>query len=167
MTMALLLLAAEGGHDNLMLWRVVNFLILAGVLGWLIRKHAGPFFAERSQSIVRDIADSRRKLAESEARAKTIDERLARLGLDIDELKTKARAEMALEHERIERETDARVKKVFLLADQEVVAATKAARTELKAYTAQLAVELAEKKITSRMTPDLQRSLLGAFVRHL
>jgi F-type H+-transporting ATPase subunit b len=167
MTMALLLLAAEGGHDNLMLWRVVNFLILAGVLGWLIRKHAGPFFAERSQSIVQDIADSRRKLAESEARAKTIDERLARLGLDIDELKTKARAEMALEHERIERETDARMKKVFLLADQEVVAATKAARTELKAYTAQLAVELAEKKITSRMTPDLQRSLLGAFVRHL
>lgn len=167
MTMALLLLAAEGGHDNLMLWRIVNFLILAGLLGWLIRKNAGPFFAERSESIVRDIADSRRKLAESEVRAKTIDERLARLGLDIDELKAKARDEMALEHQRIERETDARVQKVFLLADQETVAATKAARTELKAYTAQLAVELAEKKITGRMTPDLQRSLLGAFVRHL
>jgi F-type H+-transporting ATPase subunit b len=167
MTMALLLLAAEGGHDNFMLWRVVNFLILAGLLGWLIRKHAGPFFAERSQSIVQDIADSRRKLAESEARANVIEERLARLGLDVEELKTKARAEMALEHERIESETDARVKKVFLLAEQEMVAATKAARTELKAYTAQLAVDLAEKKIISHMTPDLQRSLLGAFVRHL
>jgi F-type H+-transporting ATPase subunit b len=167
MTMALLLLAAEGGHDNLMLWRVANFLILAGLLGWLIRKHAGPFFADRSQSIVQDIADSRRKLDESEARANAIEERLARLGLDIEELRTKARTEMALEHERIEHETDARVKKVFLLADQETVAATKAARTELKAYTAQLAVELAEKKITSQMTPGLQRSLLGAFVRHL
>lgn len=167
MTMALLLLAAEGGHDNLMLWRIVNFLILAGLLGWLIRKHAGPFFAERSESIVEDIADSRRKLAESEARAKAIDERLARLGLDIDDLKAKARTEMALEHDRIERETGARLKKVFLLAEQEMVAASKAARTELKAYTAQLAVELAEKKITSQMTPDLQRSLLGAFVRHL
>ncbi len=167
MTMALLLLAAEGGNDNLMLWRIVNFLILASLLGWLIRKHAGPFFAERSESIVKDIAGARRKLAESEARAKAIDERLARLGLDIDGLKAKARAEMALEHDRIERETGARLKKVFLLADQEMVAATKAARTELKAYTAQLAVELAEKKITSQMTPDLQRSLLGAFVRHL
>ncbi len=167
MTMALLLLAAEGGHDHLMLWRIVNFLILAGLLGWLIRKQAGPFFAERSESIVKDIADSRRKLAESEARAEAIDERLARLGLDIEDLKAKSRTEMALEHERIEGETGARVKKVFLLADQEVVAATKAARTELQAYTAQLAVELAEKKITARMTPDLQRSLLGAFVRHL
>ena len=80
MTMALILLAAEGGHDNLMLWRIVNFLILAGLLGWLIRKNAGPFFAERSESIIKDLADSRQKLAESKARAQAIDERLARLG---------------------------------------------------------------------------------------
>lgn len=153
--------------DHLMLWRIVNFLILGGVLGWLIRKNAGPFFVERSESIVQDIAASRQKLAASEARAKAIDDRLARLGQDIDELKAKAQAEMAVEHDRIERETAAKVNKVFTLAEQEIAATTKAARVELKAYTAQLAVELAGKKIASRMTPDLQRTLLNAFVRHL
>ena len=152
---------------NLMLWRVVNFLILGGLLGWLIRKHAGPFFTARSRSIVKDIADSRQKLADSEVRAQAIQDRLARLGQDIDELKAKAQAEMAAEHDRVERETEARVAKVFVLAEQEIAAAAKAARTELKAYTAQLAVELAARKIAAQITPDTQRALLGTFARHL
>jgi F-type H+-transporting ATPase subunit b len=164
---ALLLLAAEGGHENLLLWRIVNFLILAGLLGWMIRKSAGPFFAARSESIVKDIAGSQAKVEESATRAKAIEERLANLGREIEELRTKARAEMAAEHARIERATEAAVQKVFALAAQETAAAAKAARAELKAHTAQLAVGLAEKKIATRLTPEIQRSLVGAFVRRL
>jgi F-type H+-transporting ATPase subunit b len=164
---ALLLLAAEGGHDNLMLWRIVNFVILAGLLGWLIRKNAGPFFAARGEAIAKSLAESRRLSAESEARAKAIEERMSRLGQEIEELKAKAKAEMAAEHARLERETAAAVQKVFAFAEQEIAATAKAARAELRAYTAQLAVELAEKKIAARMTPESHRNAMAAFVRNL
>ena len=164
---ALILLAAEGGPDHLMLWRIVNFLILGGLLGWLIRKNAGPFFAERSAGIVKDLADSRQKLADSEARARAIDDRLTRLGQEIEDLKAKARAEMAAEYARLERDTEAKVRKVFTQTEHEITAATKAAGAQLRAYTAHLAVGLAEQKITSRMTSEIQKSLLGAFARHL
>jgi F-type H+-transporting ATPase subunit b len=162
-----LLLAAEGGHDNIMLWRIVNFLILAGLLGWMIRKSAGSFFVARTESIVKNIAESRKRLEESAARAKAIDERLANLGREIDALQAKAKAEMAAEHARIEQATEAAVRKVFALTEQEIAAFAKAARADLKVHTAQLAADLAEKKIAARMTPDLQRSLVGAFVRRL
>jgi len=163
----LLLLAAEGGHDNVMLWRIINFVLLAGLLGWLIRKNAGPFFASRSESIIKDILESRKKVEESEARSKAIDQRLAGLGREIEELKAKAKAEITAEHARLERETEAAVKKVFAFAEQDMAAAVKTARAELRAHTARLAVELAEKKIASRMTPEVQRSILAAFARQL
>jgi len=164
---ALLLLAAEGGHDNLMLWRIVNFLILAGLLGFLARKHGGPFFAARSQTITREIEESRRQAQESEARLKSVENRLAGLDREVDRLRAAARQEAATEQARIERDTERAVNKVFALSEQEIAAAGKTARAELKAYTAQLAVALAEKKIAARMTPETQRALVGAFVERL
>lgn len=169
--MALFLLAAEGAGGehggNLMLWRVVNFVLLAGLLGWLIKKNAGPFFAARSESILKDLAEARKLSAESEARAKAIEARLARLGEEMDELKARAAAEMASERARLEQETEASLKKVVALAEQEIAAAGKSARQELKAHAAHLAVELAAWKVAGRITPEAQRSLLSAFARKL
>lgn len=167
--LAVLLLAAEGGggHDNLMLWRIVNFLILGGLIGYLIRKNAGPFFAGRSESIARELAESRKLIEESEARARAIDGRLSRLGQEIEQLRAGARTEIAAEHARLEQETAHAVRKVSALAELEITSAGKAARQELKAYTAGLAVELAAQKIRDRITPDTQRALVGSFVRNL
>jgi len=164
---AMLLLAAEGGHDNVMLFRVVNFLLLAAGLGYLIKKNAGPFFAARSESITREIADARRQAAESEARARAVEERLSRLDQEIQTLRTTARREMAAEHARLEHQSEQAVRKVFAQAEQEMAALAKAARQELKAYAAELAVELAGKRLAGRITPETQRALTGSFVRNL
>jgi F0F1-type ATP synthase membrane subunit b/b' len=133
----------------------------------MIRKTAGPFFAERGAAILREIAQARTQVEQSEARAQAVEARLALLSREIDDWKAKAKAELAAEHARIERETEQAVRKIFALCEQEITAATKAARAELIAYTAHLAVELAERKIAARMTPDVQRSLLASFLRHL
>ena len=50
-------------------------------------------------------------------------------------------------------------------AEQEIAAATNSARRELKAYAAELAVELAEKKI--RVGQEADRELVRAFTSRL
>ena len=162
------LAAEEGGeHNNLMLYRVINFAILAVALGYLIKKNAGPFFAARNKAIAWEITEARRLAQESEARARAIDERLNRLDGEIESLRSAATVEMSAEHQRLEQQTEQAVRKVFSLAEQEMGAMAKAARLELRSFAASLAVGLAEKKIASRITPDTERRLVGEFMRNL
>ncbi len=113
------------------------------------------------------MAESKRLLLESTERARAIEQRLAGLDREIQGLRVQATAEMTAEHERLERQAEESVRKVFALAEQEMAAAAKAARLELKSYAASLAVELAEKKIAGQITPQVQRGLVGGFVRSL
>ena len=65
------------------------------------------------------------------------------------------------------RHTAAEIAKTQAQAEQEIAAAGKAARLELKRYCAELAVGLAEQKIRARMTPETQDALVRGFVRDL
>jgi F0F1-type ATP synthase membrane subunit b/b' len=52
-------------------------------------------------------------------------------------------------------------------AEQEIAAAGKTARVELKQYAAELAIGLAAQKLRARMTPDTQEGLVRGFVRDI
>ena len=163
------LLAAEEGPANSreFLWRAINFAILAGGLGYLIKKNVGPYFAARGQAIQTEIEEARTLLERSEARARAIEERFAGLGRQIEELRSAAKSEIASAHARLERQAEEAVRKISLQAEQEIAAVAKAARLELKAHAAALAVGLAEKKIAGRITPQTERALIDGFVRSL
>ena len=55
------------------IWGWANFIILAGGLGYLIKKHAGPYFAQRSLEIRKGMADAEAERIASEAKAKMED----------------------------------------------------------------------------------------------
>jgi F-type H+-transporting ATPase subunit b len=152
-------------HELELKW--VNFLLLAGALGYLIGKNAGPFFAARSSSIRKDLDESEQKHLDAEARAAAVDARLASLEKEIAALRSESQAEARAENERMAQHTAAEIAKIQAHAEQEIASAGKAARTELKRYSAQLAVELAEQKIRARMTPETQNALVRGFVRDL
>ena len=152
-------------HELELKW--VNFLLLAGALGYMIGKNAGPFFAARSTSIRKDLDESERQRKEAEARAAAVDARLAALDKEIASLRSESQAEAQAENERMAQHTAAELAKIQANAEQEIASAGKAARMELKRYSAQLAVELAEQKIRARMTPDTQSALVRSFVRDL
>lgn len=154
-------------HSNEMLFRVLNFAILAGILGYLIKKNAGAFFSARSEAIRSGMDQARELLKQSELRAGAITQKVARLEGEIASLRQAATTEIAAEHARIERQTEERVRKIFAQAGQEMQAAAKAARQELKVYAASLAVGLAERKIAARLTGQTQQALVDQFVRGL
>ncbi len=159
--------ASEDGQSHAMLFRVINFLILAGGLGYLIKRHAPAFFTSRSEAIRSNIAEARETLARAEQRARAIDERLARVSQEIADMRAQARTEMAAERARIEQQAEQRVRKILAQGEQEIAATAKAARLELRAYAASLAVNLAERRIAGRITAAQQRALVEDFARSL
>ncbi|MBZ5726720.1 MAG: ATP synthase F0 subunit B [Acidobacteriia bacterium] len=155
----------EGG--NLALWKWANFLVLAGGLGYVLGKNAGPFFAARSLSIRKDIIEADDTRKEAEARAAAVNRRLANLEAEIAALRAESHQEAHTETQRLRQHTSAEMAKIQARAEQEIAAAGKAARLELKRYSAGLAIELAEQKIRARMTPESQDALVRGFVRDL
>ncbi len=154
----------EGSMD---VWKWANFLILAGGLGYLVGKNAGPFFAARSAGIRKDMENSLAQRQDAEARAADVDRRLANMEADIAALRGEGERSARAEAERMEQHTAAEIVKIQQHSEQEIASAGKAARMDLKRYAAELAVELAEQKVRARMTPDTQDALVQGFVRNL
>lgn len=159
--------AAEEEGGGLEVWKWINFLILAGGLGYLIGKNAGPFFATRSASIRKDMEESMRQRQEAEARAAEVDRRLAGLDKEIAALRTESEIEFKRSAELIAKQIEQDVAKIQEHAAQEIATAGRAAHAELKRYSAELAVGLAEQKIRARMTPAAQQGLVENFVSDL
>jgi len=169
--------AAETGHGEAneseepegpsVLWAWANFIILAGGLGYLIKKHAGPWFASRSVAIRRGLAEAEEIRTKAEERAAEVDRKLASLQSEIEALRTNAHREQAAEAERIRQQSAADLERLREHAASEIVAAGKAARLELKRYSAELAIGLAEQKIRRQMTPEVQGALIEGFARDL
>ena len=147
--------------------KIANFVILAGLIGYFIGKNAGPFFAGRTAGIRKDMDESLRQSKEAEARAAEVDRRLASLEAEIAAMRAESDREIKAETERMSRLASQEIAKIQTQSEVEIAAAGKAARMELKQYAAELAVDLAARKIRDRMTPAAQDALVKGFVQKL
>ena len=159
----------SGGHGggSMTGWKWVNFALLGGGLGYLIAKKAPAFFQGRTAEIRKGIADAAKLKQDADSRAAEIEKRIADLGKEIESLRATGRREMAAENERLRQETGQQLAKIQARAEQEIASAAKAARAELKAYSAELALELAEQKLRARMTAEAGHGLVAGFVKDL
>ena len=157
----------EGEEGHMEGWKWANFIVLAGGIGYLIGKNAGPFFENRTAQIRKDMVEAGAAREDAEARAAEVDRRLANLENEIAALRAEAHQEGEAEAQRLARLTADEVAKIQAHADQEIISAGKAARMELKRYSAGLAIGLAEQKIRARMTPGTEDELVRSFVNDL
>ena len=162
--------SAPGGGESsggLKAWEWANFLVLAGGLGYIIRKNAGPAFEARGRSIRKALLEAEEVRKDAASRVAAVELRLARLGDEIAALRTEAQQEEEAEGARYVRHAAAEVAKIQARAEQEIAAAGKAARMELRRHTAELALGLAERKIRARMTADAEDQLVRRFLEKL
>jgi len=82
-----------------------------------------------------------------------------------DAMAAAAETEAQKEEARIQASVEEDKRKIVAAAEQEIVAATRLARTELRAYVSELAVTLAEKRIQVSASTD--QDLVRAFVDQL
>ena len=144
---------------------ILNFAIIAVVLVLIMKSKLPAAFRSRSQSIQQGIAEARQASEEAQRRLGDIETRLARLSSEIAAMAAAADAEAQKEEARILAAADEDKRKVVEAAQQEIDAATRLARTELRAYVSELAVALAEKRIQVSASTD--QELVRTFVDQL
>jgi F-type H+-transporting ATPase subunit b len=151
----------------MLIWTVLNFLILAGGIGWLASKYGAPMLAARSTGITEGLAAGKKAKAEADKRAAEVQAKLANLEKEIASLREEAKTERDREVERIRRDGEAEIARMRAQAEFEIESAGKGARLEVQRAAVTLAIELAETKVRARMSPEVQASLVQGFVTDL
>lgn len=157
---------SEGGMSTTT-WKWVNFGILAAGLGFLIAKTAGPYFKSRNEQIRRELDEARATKARCEAQVAEIESKLKNLDGEIASFKRESLDLVAREGERLRSETAAMVAKVESRTADEIHSLSNAARAELKAEVARLALGLAEKRLAAGLPAGAQSGLVRTFIANL
>ncbi len=144
---------------------LLNFAVVAVFIGMLLRSKLPAAFRERSGSIQRQMEEARRASADATTRLKDIESRLARLDVQITEMRTTAEREAAAEEERLRAAAETERRKIVESTAQEIGAISGNARRELKHFAAELAVNVAAQRI--KVDDSTDRTLVHDFAAHL
>ena len=162
--------AEEGGAANERvneIFKWINFAIVAGLLVWVFGKLLPPKFRSNADKISSAITKATAARSEADRQLHEAEAKLANLQKEVAELRAFAQREAAGEAERIRALTQSDAQKISLAAKAEIEAAERAARLELKAIAAKLAMDGAESLLAKQLTPQAQESLVSAFVKSL
>ena len=143
----------------------INFLILIGVIFAIMRKSVPAALRNRRAAIEKGIDDARKASAEANARLSEIEGRLQKLDSEVAEIRAAADADFSVEEKRIQQSAEEDARRVVESAQQEIEMAARTAQRELKKYAADLAVDLAEKRIKVDVATD--QRLVKGFVGQL
>jgi F-type H+-transporting ATPase subunit b len=157
--------AGSEGANGLFKW--INFAILAAAIGWVFLKVTPPFFRRNAEAIGSAITKATAAKADADRQLREAEAKLANLEQEVKQLRATAEREAASEAERIRNATEHDLGKIRAAAKAEMAAAERAARLELKALAANLAVDGAESLLVKQLTPQAQESLVAAFVKTL
>jgi F0F1-type ATP synthase membrane subunit b/b' len=159
--------AEEGASNHELLFETINFILLAGLIVYLYRKRGKAFFDERSDTIRKSLEEGRLALERSQARLAEAENKLAGLQDEIKALKEKAESEIADEQERIRQAAEDEAGRIDEFAKARILAATNAAKLELKDYVVEQALEQARGKIQQRIDEESSKKLVGYFLADL
>jgi F-type H+-transporting ATPase subunit b len=126
---------------------ILDFCLLALLIGWALKKNLPAMFRARTQTIQRGIQEARTASEEANRRLADIEARLSRLDKEVGAMRSAAEREAAVEEQRVMATAAEDARRVVEAAESEIVAAAKHAQRELKAFAVDLAVTLAEQRI--------------------
>jgi F-type H+-transporting ATPase subunit b len=157
--------AAQERANEIFKW--INFVLVAGGLLWLFGKVLPPKFRGNADAIGSAITQATSTKAEADRQLREAERKLSELEQQVAQLRATAQREAEGEAERIRNLTQNDAQKIGVAATAEIEAAERAARLELKAIAANLAVDGAESLLAKQLTPQAQEALVSAFVKGL
>lgn len=144
---------------------VLNFAVIAALIVWAGRKFLPGIFRDRTAAIQKAMQEAQKASEEARRKLAEIETRLQKLDVEIGMMRDAAEKEGAAEEERIKTAAEEDARKIVVGAEQEIEAASKAARRQLTAHAADLAVGLAQKQIHVDAATD--QALVKNFVGQL
>jgi F-type H+-transporting ATPase subunit b len=143
----------------------LNFAVIFFAMAGLMRKMLPGYFQGRTATIQKGIEEARKMSEDARRRLAEVEGRLSRLDTEIAGMKREADENAKAEEQRLLAAGEEERRRIVASAEQEIEMAANTARRELKAYVAELAVQLAEKKI--RVSNDTDEALVRAFTAQM
>jgi F-type H+-transporting ATPase subunit b len=126
---------------------MLNFAVVAVLIIWAWKKHVPEMFRNRTADIQTQMMQAQKASEEARRKLAEIESRLSKIDVEIEAMRESAAKEAAVEEARIKAAAEEEARNIVAGAQQEIAAATRAARRQLASHAADLAVGLAEKQI--------------------
>jgi F-type H+-transporting ATPase subunit b len=143
----------------------LNFAVIFFAIAGLMRKMLPGYFRGRTSTIQKGIEEARKMSEDARRRLAEVEGRLSRLDTEIAGMRREADENAKAEEQRLLAAGEEERKRIVASAEQEIEMAANSARRELKTYVAELAVQLAEKKI--HVNKDTDEALVRAFTTQM
>lgn len=147
------------------LFRLINFLILFGGIGYALSKPLKKFLKERSEKIKNAIEEAKKAKEEAEKKARYYDEKLANLQAEIEALKAQYAKEAEEEKERIIKDFNEQIERfkerMVKSLEQEKLKVKEDVLNEL----ANMAYAIAEEMVKKNFTPADQKRWVKDYIK--
>jgi F-type H+-transporting ATPase subunit b len=140
--------------------QAVNFAILAGVLGYFLRKPISSFLKERSELLRKSIEDAAKARGEAAEKLAAVETRLSGLSAEIARLNARMDAEAKAEAELTRKTYAAEIAGIRAQAEFTGQQEVKKAREELRREASELATRAAEELVRKTLSPEDQERLV-------
>jgi F-type H+-transporting ATPase subunit b len=145
----------EGGHDGKQMfefiWKTVDFIVLVGLLYWMLAAKVKDLFAGRRRDIKESMENAAQQKAEAEAKYKEYSEKIEKASAEIDGIFEMIKAQGVAEKQKIIAEAEKVAKKIKedsqMRTAQELKKASDQLRTEAVVLSVQMAEEIIKKNI--------------------
>ncbi len=129
------------------LFEALNFAIVAITLLVIAWKYLPKLVKERKSAIQRRLTEARTAAEEANRRLASIEQKLARLDLEIGEIRDRAERESAEDEERFKNSVERERTRIVQSAEREIAAAGASAQRELRLFAGRVAIERAEQRL--------------------
>jgi F-type H+-transporting ATPase subunit b len=150
-----------------MIARLVNFAILAGALGYLLKGPIANYLRDRDTQIRTDLVQAAEMKQSAAAQIAEIERRMTALPAELEALRAQGATEIAAEEERIRAAAAAERDRLLDQARRDIDLQVKIAERDLVSHAATLAVGVATERIKKNITDDDQKRLVDRYVDQL
>jgi F-type H+-transporting ATPase subunit b len=140
--------------------QAINFLILASVLVYFLRKPVSSFLKERSELLRKAIDDAAKARAEAAEKLAAIETRTAKLADEIAGMNAKMDVEAAAEAQRLQETVAVEISRIRAQSEFTGEQEVKKAREELRREASLLTAHAAEELIRKTLSPEDQERLV-------
>ena len=147
--------------------RVVNFSILVGVLIYLLRSPVATYLENRREEVHERLASVEVMKVSAKKQLDALDEQLAALPGELEALRASGTKEIEAEETRIREETKSEHERLLEQTRRELDFQSRLAKGDLIRHAADLAVEIAEKKIRVEINDSDQQQLMDQYINQV
>ncbi len=148
-------------------WKFLNLFIFVGVLIYLLNKPLSNAFKTKRETIRQELIRAKAERDEALAKLSQIDAKLANLTAESSQIREQSAREAEAEAARIAAQTTADVEKLRDNARREIEAAGAQARRELKRFSADESIKLAEEMLRQNVQGEDASRLVTASISGL